>query len=266
MEQMLGQFIAIVFSGGGAIVVGVLGSLIAGFLLGQRLDLPFLQHRHLRRILSFPKNGPIVIVVAHREQMLATDALPRIALETVFALNNIQSILGKLGWRGEVKILEVNRVGDTDKQGNLIILGGDRVNSLTRDFLTDLASKERDTLGFERTTVKTEERWHIRSENATFVSKSYEQLSSNASNLEDVALITRISNPRNEKKAIVILAGIRGIGTWGAADFLDSHARDLSMKLRAAHMIRFQALISVSYRREGLGINETRLGFVKQLP
>ena len=47
----------------------------------------------------------------------------------------------------------------------------------------------------------------------------------------DIAFILRRPNPKNEACSVVLLAGIRGIGTWGASDHLRKQAKKLSARI-----------------------------------
>ena len=41
--------------------------------------------------------------------------------------------------------------------------------------------------------------------------------------LNDVAFIAKVTNPWNASNKIIIVSGVRGIGTWGAAEYLRKH-------------------------------------------
>lgn len=96
------------------------------------------------------------------------------------------------------------------------------------------------------------EQWEINFWGAHFPSKSYAQEKAliksgkifGQGRLEDYALIIRAENPWNPETRLIIIAGIRGIGTWGAARYLRSQIREL---LKRRHGKDFAAVIHVEY-------------------
>lgn len=80
-----------------------------------------------------------------------------------------------------------------------------------------------------------EARWSMRFAGSVIHSPSYEQEDAivhegrapSAGPLVDYALLARVTNPWNERAKIVIAAGIRAFGSWGAAEFLLTHADEV---------------------------------------
>jgi hypothetical protein len=70
---------------------------------------------------------------------------------------------------------------------------------------------------------------------------------------DDVAMIIKARNPWAGQRRILIVSGIRGFGTWGAAEFLKKHWQELherkgrSRRLGTSKHGNFAALISVRY-------------------
>lgn len=63
--------------------------------------------------------------------------------------------------------------------------------------------------------------------------------------LDDIAMIVKASNPYNPSAKVIIVAGIRGIGTWGAARFLREQAGDIARRFGNGN---FAMLVKVRFR------------------
>ena len=65
---------------------------------------------------------------------------------------------------------------------------------------------------------------------------------------EDLAIITKIANPWNPEMRLIWVAGIRGIGTWGAAEFLKKRWQELYDLLPDSNKdCDFSALLRIRY-------------------
>ena len=103
-------------------------------------------------------------------------------------------------------------------------------------------------------------RWHIRdSDGAKYSSRSWAQekeyLNSGEERrdlpskcFEDYAVVTKVTNPWNASTKVIQIAGIRGIGTWGAAECIKKEWHQLHDQLpNKAKDSDFSALIRIEY-------------------
>jgi len=114
------------------------------------------------------------------------------------------------------------------QQNNLILICSIKQNSVTNDALSQLRSTLRPRLAervpyFEEIagTNELQIRWEA---GTVYQSPSYKQTGSERT---DIAMIVKTKSPWGAQKRILIIAGIRGIGTWGAAEFLKKWWRPL---------------------------------------
>jgi len=66
--------------------------------------------------------------------------------------------------------------------------------------------------------------------------------------LTDYAIIGRIDSPWNLDKSVILLCGIRGIGTWGAARFLRDNQKDISRRSKNGNFICVVKVIYKNYK------------------
>jgi hypothetical protein len=86
-------------------------------------------------------------------------------------------------------------------------------------------------------------------ESATYLQEEklrLENISIEESTLDDIAMVIRTDNPYNPKTKVLIIAGIRGIGTWGAAKYLRQNAKELNKITKGKD---FACLLKVTYDR-----------------
>lgn len=122
---------------------------------------------------------------------------------------------------------------------NLVLICSPKANPYTRSVLKLLPMRfEGIRLSFEAVSLQSGERWKVCYNGADYVSPSYseaEQLAAQGGSdvqgpLSDFAVLGRFQNPWQECSKIVLIAGIRGIGTWGAARYLRDHTKSLSKR------------------------------------
>ncbi|HWN08716.1 MAG TPA: hypothetical protein VNO50_05485 [Pyrinomonadaceae bacterium] len=140
----------------------------------------------------------------------------------------------------------------------MIIFSGPKRNAFTGEVLEKIKQQGRNVLDFRKVSENPEQ-WQIFSDIFQCHSPSYaqEEIAQNAGReavtetLEDVAMIFKITNPWNGANKIVIIAGIRGIGTWGAADYLRKRADELYRSKSGTGQYKkdgdFAALLKVTY-------------------
>jgi hypothetical protein len=154
--------------------------------------------------------------------------------------------------------LVVSTVSGADEASELIteqlvLICSPRANSYSRRAVEYLQTKYPSVgMGFERVSDEPE-RWQIRFKGAVYLSPTYaeidllrEQGKSPANGpLTDYALLGRFPNPWNPSVKTILIAGIRGIGTWGAARHLRERAHELAKEFDGRD---FVVIVKVGYR------------------
>jgi len=152
--------------------------------------------------------------------------LPLMAIEDFLAINNLISAYLRVGIRRPHYVKDHDKFTDDDgKKRNLILICSSKSNNATRKALERLRGSNsliREQIPFfEEVPGKTADQpmSQIKWKGAMFCSDSYQQ-SPDSNIFDDVAMIVKCQNPWGDSHKILIVAGIRGIGTWGAAEFL----------------------------------------------
>ena len=123
----------------------------------------------------------------------------------------------------------------SDKQQNVVLICSPKANLITKEIFKtkpDLIKNIDFKICKEG---EYPDSWYIVFEGANLESPSYKQTEQYSQQgkkpedevLEDYALLARIPNPWNENKKLIIVSGIRGIGTWGAARCLREHTDEI---------------------------------------
>lgn len=229
------------------------GAGLIGAYLQRRLDRRA-ERRPLNQLLNF---GPddLLFVFPHRNE--APEAiLPRTSTEDFLAMNNFISALLNIGWSRKIGARDTTRVSEADKRRNLVIVCSPKSNSLAKTFQLELRKSHPNAFAFES---DANEAWITDGDGAAYHSKSYVQIRNYIScgvanselpgkTYEDYALVTKVTNPWNEKKKVVWVAGIRGIGTWGAAECIKKEWRQIYDQLPQENKdCDFSALLKVEY-------------------
>jgi hypothetical protein len=226
------------------VVTFIISNLVA-FILGYIANI--LASPHASRFRDWINNGPIrevlklgqddVVVVVPLHKVEQGRSLPYVAVEDVYALRNIFALLTEM--HIQPKIRDPEHIEDVLTK-NIISIGGPKRNSFTKVVLSDVKNIE---FVDDQTTGETQIR---RGPGTRLVSGSYSTPQGQKSG--DMALLLRKQNPKNESNVVIVIAGIRGIGTWGASDYLRKHSRALARRLEEKHKhIGFLADIEVEY-------------------
>jgi hypothetical protein len=233
-----------------SVVAGLIGAKI------QRTIDRYGEQRPLNQLLNFGKDD-LLFVFPHREEI--TEAiLPRTSTEDFLAMNNFISALITLGWNRRIGVRDTghNSPDIRDKKRNLVIICSPKSNSLTTELQTQLKQKSFRFFSFEHAS---DGRWYIWDGDGKLESKSYEQEDEYIKNgvdrhllptksFEDYAVVTKVSNPWNSKNKVLLLAGIRGIGTWAAAECMKKEWKQIYNLLPNKHKdIDYSALLRINY-------------------
>lgn len=242
--------------------------LVAGFLLSivgaligawaQRIFDRHGERRPLNKLLNFGKDD-LLFIFPHRKE-INEGILPRTSTEDFMAMNNFISALIKIGWARGTGVRDADRVKPHDKKRNLVIICSPRSNDFAVEFQKVMKAQELRAFFFTETP---EGRTCISdprdADRPPYSSPSWgqeeEYLRSGVSrpdlpskSFRDYAIITKVSSPWNEKTKVVWVAGIRGIGTWGAAECVKKRWQQIYSRLPDdAKDSDFSALIKVQY-------------------
>jgi len=251
----------------GKAIISFLQNQVAGFVLGgisSYLAASVYEHRKERTksiaersIFNFGGRD-LIIVVPHRGRE-SDSIMPRVAVEDVLAMKNVIAIASRIYPEMRIQVRDASHLTNEDRKANIVTLGGSKVNSFTAEVME----------GFKAACFRFEEdtgtgRWQLRRDsNTLFMSQSH-KISDQASPelpREDKGLVMKLRNAVNLDCCIFVIAGIRGIGTWGATDCLRKHMKDVYAKKRAdagyAKSVEFCMVVAVKY--ESFDIRSTQI-------
>ncbi len=203
------------------LIISIIGSIIGSILILKYRLIKL--NSKLRKILNFG-DDEILFIFAHREGE-SNAILPTIATEDFIAMNNIIGALIKIDWKKPIHFRDIKHIDEQDKKKNLVIIGGCKRNDFTKEFLDEIYKSIHYKIRFLRDKIQINGHSEYPAEpyeqDNNFIGNS-DQIVTNSSKIyDDAAIIIKVGNPwDNNKNKIFLLAGIRGIGTWGAAEFL----------------------------------------------
>ena len=188
-------------------------------------------------------------------------------------MNNFISALLQIGWSGRTGVRDVGQapkdfghVNEADKQQNLVIICSPKSNALAGDLQQELKKIYPRTFVFE----STGNQCFVTDGTGIIPSPSYQQMESYKKNgvpdeelpsqkYEDYAVITKVTNPWNPAAKVLWLAGIRGIGTWGAAECIKKEWQKIYDQLPDENKTcNFSALLKVNYDNCDISAIEVR--------
>jgi hypothetical protein len=189
-----------------------------------------------RRILNFNERLPLRIVIATLPHPENEPLRTSVALEDLRASENvIRALSGSYASRADIVTAE-----DIDRGSpvNLALVGGRR-NPIVREILGEL--RARGILDSDFVQVKTpdkKERWGLRLGGQLYVSPLFDQERDYKTDptgydagFMDYGLLAKVTNPWNPDAKVLIISGVRALGTLGASQFLDDNADSLEAKL-----------------------------------
>lgn len=233
------------------IAFGVVSTVLAGVVV--RLARRSGEIRPRRSLLNFWKGEPVLFVFPGRDSSSPT-LLPRVAFEDMLAVNYVERLLTLSKWRDD-KIQMRQHDGFIaldahDPAKNLVLICSPRSNHVTNEYLNKLNSDGVLSWRFEKSesgdmTIRADS---TRAESATFSQERMIRSRGDVpaeSTLDDLAVLIKAPNPYNPKAKVLIVAGIRSIGTWGAAKFLRQNDKEIYKKTKGRD---FAWLLKVRYR------------------
>lgn len=258
---------------GTQILIGI-ASAIGGAVLLHACN--WLKKRTLgagQRALLSGLGEPLLFVFPAREDV-TEPILPRISIEDFMAINNTISSLLLVGCHTKIRVRDAGRLTEEEKRSNnLILICSSKTNAVTGEALDLLSERyggqNRGHLVPMFVRNEPEGTWEIEMCEGTHKSRSFAQIQKlreegpdndtpariDDAELDDVAAIVKARSPWSDDHKILILAGIRGFGTWGAGECLKKWWQPIYAKKgkdRRQGISKdgdFAALVHVKYER-----------------
>ena len=238
------------------------GAAIFGAYFQRKLD-ERRETRPLSQLLNFGKDD-LYFIYPHRNDFgnntvrKDTSILPRTSTEDFMAVNNFISALINRRWDRKLCFHDTTHVSGEDKKKNLVIICSPKSNGFAALYQKEINEKHYFDHFYE---FKQDNRgeWYITDGHGIWTSPSFTMETEYLKNginrdgfasqsFEDYAVITKTRNPWNEKNKIISVAGIRGFGTWGAAECVKKEWRQIFKKLpRNCKEEGFSALVNIKY-------------------
>lgn len=244
----------------------VLSGLFAAILFAILTSLlkKYLEKLPYRRILGFSKDEPILIVFpSRRDEPLHKGLLrdTRVTFEDMLAVNYVERMLTLSGcpdFRVQMREHKGFRKLDVhDSAKNIVLICSPKSNEITQEYLKKINDGTNLNWKFGE---DDKGQLFISTNPGKWESATYDQEKElkkdnkivGESTLDDMAVIIRAPNPYNPKAKILIIAGIRGIGSWGAAKYFRQNAKSLDSKTKGND---FALIVKIKY--EGWRIQQT---------
>ena len=218
--------------------------------------------RPFRTLLTFNPDYNTLIIVPGRPPAMGFGSLAgsqQVAQADLDARDNIMRALRAVRWPcAMVKKLivpcpmllqptdELDQFTRAEKMQNLVLICSHKRNSVTGEVLDLLNSTGQIKCRFQAIPGKVEQ-WVLYFDDAMMESPSHKQeieYPQPNGRLVDYALLAKVRNPWNQKATVMIMAGIRGIGIWGAAEFMLRNTEDIVQKTGGRD---FEWILRVTY-------------------
>lgn len=207
-----------------------------------------------QRALLSGLDSKTFFVFPERPQAGSDVILPRTATEDFMAINNLISAFHKCGMHPPDKVRNPHLLSHAERSNHSLILICSPVrNETTKEYFTKLREEIPDDCfpHFEEYEEGESKRRRICWRAGKWESPSWKQ---QEPRFEDVAILMKTWNPWSPDNRILALAGARGLGTWGAGEFvkkwwqrIPSH---LGGKLRSTDS--FAAVLQIVYEKRDI--------------
>jgi hypothetical protein len=187
------------------------------------------KQRGLAAILNF-LGDQITFIYPPREDCDADPykvILPRTATEDFLSINNVLSAFLKIQWNGNIQLCNSKEFGKEERKRDLIFICSPLSNDGTKEVLAELSKKYR--CGIPQFKYDEEKKQcYLRVSGGRYDSSTYDVVKEcikagtrpEEAEMYDHAVLLKAENPWDPTKKVIVLAGIRGIGTWGAGECL----------------------------------------------
>lgn len=243
------------------VVLGVVSTYLAGIL--SYFYGKFAPQEKIRKLYSsvtFDSNQTVSIAIPPRtlEDNNQSGLTERISMEDMMASNYVDRTLSIAGTTEEkIRII----MADPKKQNsafagdaNIVLICSPKTNSWTR-LLYDKGKHpllKKVVFSNEVDTSEAAGRWKIDFNGGAYPSRSFQQVIDargkfDGKEFEDHAVIMKLTSPMGQGsvRRVLVIAGIRGFGTWGAGRYLRTNADDI---YKIAKENDYAILLSVIYK------------------
>jgi len=193
-----------------------------------------------------------------------------VSVEDLLAMKIVAELLGTRDVTEDLKVdfeMAPELYARLPEDRNLVLICSSRRNPVTNAVLKHPATAKLLTCRFELLrdqdgSIASPEQWTLKFGDTTIYSPSYAQESQaiadqkDLANVlrEDYALFARLPNPWCPSSRVLIIAGLRAFGTWGAAEFMRQNFRSLSTQFDGRD---FALIVRVSLVNEEVTIEAT---------
>ena len=209
--------------------------------IAERTITKYLTRRPFKKVTGFGLGDHIYIVLPERPASEVPAQSPtlqgnvHVTFHDMLAVNYAERCLVLSGVHDDdISIFTVAREQAPDilVTEHLTLICSPKANPYTRSAIDCLVKNFRDLqLSFELISPNPD-RWKIKYNGADYISPSYSEADSLQADgkseaqgpLTDFGLLGRFQSPWNPRAKILLISGIRGIGTWGAARYLRDYA------------------------------------------
>lgn len=237
-------------------IIAIIASFIGSYGLLKYISLK--KMRPLNKLINI-KGEKLIFIFPHREPKKPdpNSILPRTATEDFLAINNFISALLLVGWNHKIISMDTDHAIDAIRNENLVTICSPKSNSFTKELQNVLLEK-----GYNKMYIfsESETGWMIKDEIGQYISDSYNQMKKYKESrisrkelaqqqFDDVAVITKVINPWNSVNHIFIIAGVRGVGTWGAAECIKKKWKEIYYHPHLKDKTgEFSALLRITYK------------------
>ena len=230
MNGMASEFLSL------ALTAAAIPASIAGGFLARIRYVSFRTSREVRELRTLLNFGPgdLYVVFPQRDEVEIENAiLPRGSTEDFFAINNLGRVFQRMGGDTIYRLRTDDRFMKDPGlwRHNVVTIGSNRSNDFTNMALAKLKwpFKVEDKDGVLCIHREDEEHGYHQWDSDTLRQQRANSADISAAELEldDIAVIAKYRNPWNPENLLLFIAGVRGIGTWGATYYLREKAQEL---------------------------------------
>jgi hypothetical protein len=238
------------------LVLGLLAAIV-GAILGavfwDRWLQPTIENKPLRQVLNFDSRVGMLFLFP-TQKPLPGRFLRTVNLEDMRAVDYVNGGLLLAGVAQEqIRLKGAERWVPDDRENNLVVIGSPKRNQISHRVLAALREHHNVDWDFIQSPGDPS-RWELLFNGTSYISPSHGQAKEARERgilepeiaLDDYALVSKLSRlPRfSPNTKILIIAGIRGIGTWGAAKYVRERAGEIQKYVGTSD---FGAVLKITY-------------------
>ncbi|MEM9546091.1 MAG: hypothetical protein AAGA77_08960 [Bacteroidota bacterium] len=215
----------------------------------------------MNRILNFGQKKIYFLYEFKAQRKSFSQIVPPISTEDFLAMNNFISALIKAKWEQETELLDISTYYNqtiNNQTNNIISFGSSKINKFTEEIEKIL---EENNLNFYRIEqIENSNFWRIvdnvgryntnvHEELEKYIDEGIEMSNIGSESFTDLAYVTKTTNPWDSESKVIIIAGVKGIGTWGAAECIKKWSKRIYDKIPKGNKNKdFSALMRIHYR------------------